>query len=225
MSGQGKITVRSLVTVSGGETMRFSFFATYLAVWILVLLQGLLILALLRQLAELRRQVELRGMPSDDRLPIDSLAPEFTGADIGSGRQVGSHSLSAHGGVILFLSPECGLCKELASGLQQPAINGLPPIIALCQGGAQPCAYFVEILSGKVHLILDEVEKVAARYHVSGFPTAVIVDNQQKIRGYGHPEKVEDLRRLVESGLGLNSADANVELRPQLEVIGSNVHQ
>jgi hypothetical protein len=211
--------------------MRFSFFATYIAVWVLALLQGLLILALLRQLAELRRLVEQRSMHDHDdhhdeaRLPIDSLAPEFTGIDISSGMEVGIHSLSAHGGVILFLSPECSMCKGLADELRRPAINDLPPIIVLCQGGKQPCAYFMDRLGGEVLLLVERVEEVAARYHVSGFPTAIVVDSRQKIRGYGHPEKIEDLRRTVERSLGPNMANADAEPTPQLAVIGSNVSQ
>jgi hypothetical protein len=198
--------------------MRFGFFASYIAIWILVLFQGLLVLALLRQLAELRRLVEQGGLQGEDRLPTGSPAPEFAGFDVRSGQQVGSHSLRGLGGVILFLSSECTVCKDLAASLRQPAMNGLPPIIAFCQGGEEACARFVKRLGLEVYLLLKGAEEIAARYHVSGFPTAVVVDGKGKIRAYGHPENVEDLRRLVARSLDADSANANFEEKPYVAV-------
>lgn len=201
--------------------MRFDFFASYIAIWALVMSQCLLVLALLRQLAELRRLVEQGGLQSEDRLPTGSLAPEFAGFDVRSGRQVGSHSLSGLGGVILFLSPNCTVCKRLADSLRQPAMNGLPPIITFCQGGEQACARFIERLVLEVHLLLEGAEETATRYHVSGFPTAVVIDGKRKIRAYGHPENVDDLKRLVARSLGADLADTDVGEKPHLAVQGS----
>lgn len=191
--------------------MGSSFFVSYVAIWLLVLFQGLLVLALLRQLAELRRLVESGGAQGEDRLPVGSPAPEFEGLDARSGRRVDSHSLNGRGGVLIFLSPECGTCKDLADGLWRPAMDGLPPIITFCQGGQQSCASFVRRLGPEVHVLRDDADEAATRYHVSGSPTAVVIDGEQKIRGYGHPQNVEDLKRLLSRSLGTGGAGAEVE--------------
>jgi hypothetical protein len=196
--------------------VRFGFLASYIAIWVLVFFQGLLLLALLRQLAELRRLLEQGGLQADDHLLMGTSAPEFAGLDVHSGAQVGSQNLSGSGGVILFLSPECTVCEGLADRLGQPAVNGLPPIIALCQGGRQACAGFVKRLGLEIHLVLEGAEEIAARYQVSGFPTAVVIDGKQKIRAFGHPKNVEDLTRLVARSLGVDSITADAAEKPYL---------
>lgn len=200
--------------------MNFSFFASYIAIWILVLFQGLLILALLRQLAELHRLMERGVLQGEDRLLAGSRAPKFAGLDVRTGQQVGSHILNGSGGVILFLSPECVVCKSLADSLTQRAISRLPPIIVFCKGGEQGCSYFVKRLGLEIHLLREGAEETAARYHVSGFPTAIAVDGKQKIRGYGHPKNLEDLRQLLAREVDV--VGEGVEQKPNLPVYSSS---
>jgi hypothetical protein len=203
--------------------MDFGFSASYVAIWIVVLFQGLLIVALLRQLAELRRLVEAGGLQGEDRLPVGSPAPRFAGFDVRSGQPVSSHTFSGSGGLVLFLSADCTVCRGLADRLRPPAMNGLPPIIAFCQGGEHSCAGFVKKLSLDVHLLLEGAEETAARYRVSGFPTAVVVDANQKIRGYGHPRNVEDLRQLLARSLDAASADVHGDGKLSPAVLSSKV--
>jgi len=177
--------------------MNFGFVPSYVALWALVLFQGLLVLAVLQKLEELRQLAERGGLTRDDWLPAGSPAPQVTGLDFRSGRPVSSRDLDGRGGLILFLSPECSVCKGLADSLRQPATDGLPPIIAFCQGSGKACATFAARLGYDIPLVLDEVRETATSYRVSGFPTAVVVDSQHRIRGYGNPENVEAIRRLV----------------------------
>ena len=56
---------------------------------------------------------------------------------------------------------------------------------------------FLKRLESKVRIVLDGADATSLRYHVSGFPTAVAVDGDQKIRGYGHPKDAEELKQLL----------------------------
>jgi len=203
--------------------MSSSFLASYIVIWLLVVFQGLLVLALLRQLAELRRLVESGSLQDENRLPVGSLAPEFAGSDVRSGERVSIQSLGGRGGVILFLSAECSVCKDLADSLQQPAINELPPIIAFCQGGEQTCARIAKRMGSEVRLIFEGAAETAERYHAFGLPTAIVVDGERKIRGHGHPQEVEDIRRLLSRSLDADSADAGRVEQSQPAVLGSRV--
>jgi thioredoxin-related protein len=133
---------------------------------------------------------------------------------------VRSDSLGWQGAVLLFVAPECSVCKQLAESLQQAAMNGLPPIVAFCQGGVESCRPLVKALSGEVYVLVEGAEEVAAQYHVSGFPTAVVVDGEQKVRGYGRPENVEALRQLIEQSTSAGSSSMNVGGAPVLRVFG-----
>ena len=203
--------------------MSFSFFASYIAIWILVLFQGFLILALLRQLTELRRLLEMGGLHVEDRLPQGSPAPEFEGFDARSGQPVGTRILSGRGGILLFLSPDCTVCRGLVASLRQPAIDALPPIIALCQGAEQSCGRLVKRLGPEVNLLIKGTHEIAARYRVTGSPTAVVVDDERKIRGYGNPQNIEDLGRLLSRSLVADSADEWAGEKPHLAVSSSKV--
>src|SRR5262245_48947149 len=100
------------------------FYASYIAVWILVLFQGFMTLALLRYLQELRDLIKQTGggteedFQEDDFLPTGSRAPEFAGFDARSRKPLGIHNLNG-GGALLFLSSECRLCRGLAESLGQ----------------------------------------------------------------------------------------------------------
>ncbi len=190
--------------------MNFGFSASYIALWALAIFQGLVALALLKQLAELRAIAGHGRLPSEDPLPVGSPAPEFEGLDSRHGRKISSRDTNERGVVVLFLSA-CPVCVRLADDLRQPLAPDLPPIVAFCLGGEGSCSAIMEKLTPQVHLLLKNAEEIAARYRVSNTPTAVIVDPHGTIRGYGHPASMEDLRQLVAKSLGRISAQTDTE--------------
>jgi hypothetical protein len=202
----------------------FSFSASYAALWGLAIFQGLLILALLRQLAELRRLIEQRGLPSEGGLQVGTPAPEFEGIGFGSTRPVSLGDLNGQGGVILFLSA-CEVCIRLVDSLRQSSTIDLPPIVAFCQGGEVPCARIAKGLPPGVHVLLKSAEETAMRYGISSVPTAVVVDEKRAIRGYGHPEGIEDLRQLLARSLGEGPREVDSTGKPHASVLASGAFQ
>lgn len=178
--------------------MTFGFSATYIALWAMVIFQGLLILALLQQLEKLRELLE-RGSFAKDRLPVGSSAPEFFGTDQ-FGQQCGVKHLDGRAGVILFVSPDCSLCNALVGAIGA-LVNELPPTIAVCRGGSEACKGFSTQLGPTVLFLCDPSGETAALYGASAFPTVVVIDASRKIRGYGHPKALEDLKRTFAESL------------------------
>jgi hypothetical protein len=206
--------------------MNFDLFhVSYIAIWVLALLQGVLTLALLRHLAELRGLMKQtwgegaeEAFKEDDFLPTGSRAPEFAGFDARSGKPVGIHNLDG-GGAMLFLSSECRLCKGLAESLRQYPLNGQHPIIAVCRGGKEAAMFFGKRLSEDIYLMSEEAEETAKLYHVSSYPTLVVIGPARIVRGYGHPSDVENLRDLLERNL--NKAPVGVEVMSQSATLRS----
>jgi hypothetical protein len=201
------------------------FFVSYIAVWVLVLFQGLLALALLRRLEELRDMMKQawgdmaeEDFQEDDFLPTGSRAPEFAGLDARSGQPVGIHNLD-RGGVLLFLSSECRLCRGLAKSLGQYPLNGLPTIIAVCQGGDEAAMIFGKRLGEDISLMSEGAEETARLYRVSSYPTSVVIGPTRIVRGYGHPTDVESLRSLLDRSL--NEDEVEVEVRAQSATLRS----
>jgi len=179
--------------------VNFSFSASYIALWVLVVFQGFVLLALLQQIEKLRR-VAASGRLFEDQLPQGRRAPEFANIDRQSGRQFGTRSLEGSGGVLLFLSSDCLVCKRLAEDLGRRATDDLPAIVVFCVGRERGCARFENRL-GTYKFVLDGAAKTAARYRVSSFPTAIVLDGQLKISRYGHPKDVTEIKELWSSVL------------------------
>jgi len=174
--------------------VNFGFYSTYVALWVLVIFQGFLIIALLQRLEKIRHLIE-RG----SSLPIGSSAPEFSGVDQFD-RETGLGSLDYRGGIILFLSPECPACMALADSLG-PLAGELPPTIAVCQGEREACAALSKHFGPSVQVLNDQSGETAGLYGASGFPRAVVVDGKRKIRGYSFPRTVDDLKRVFSESL------------------------
>jgi peroxiredoxin len=190
-----------------------TFSATYVALWAVAICEGILILAILQQLAKLRQLAETGASSRKDQLPTGATAPEFLGIDERSGQQVGLRNLDGQGGTLLFLSTTCFVCQELVD-----SIGHLPtadaPIIAFCQGEAAELGDLSKRLGAAVQLLSDESGDRSELYHVSTYPTAVVVDGQRTIRAYGHPRNLPDLKRLYAGSI--SGAPSEVAFEPDL---------
>jgi len=202
--------------------MSLPFIVSYIGVWILVVFQGLLILALLKQLSELKQLARLGGVPGEDRLPVGTAAPEFDGLDLRSAQRVTVQVFDGQGGALLFLSPECGSCLELANGLQS-ALNGLPPIITLCQGSDSTCEALIGRLGPQIYTLRDDDNSVSKRYRVDGSPTAIVISPDLTIGAYGHPLNVEDFKRLLARTLGTDVRNMAAQPTESIVVLSSEV--
>lgn len=179
--------------------MSFGFYATYAAVWAIVIFQSLVIYALIREVAELKRLVEEGGMQLAHRLAPGTPAPAFAGTDLGSGRLLNSAELAEGAAtVLLFLSPKCTVCRRLADGARR--LDGADSLrtIAFCRGEEEACRAFVDQLGADIPLLYDEKRQAETSYKVLGTPTAVVLDTENKIRAYGHPKHGDDLKDLID---------------------------
>jgi hypothetical protein len=207
--------------------MGFPFIASYIAVWILVIFQGLLILALLKQLAEVKQLARLGGVAGAEPLPAGTPAPDFEGVDLRSAKRLTKQVFAGQGGVLLFLSPECGSCLELADGLRRSELTELLPILTFCQGDESPCATFINRLGPEIYTLRGDFEdgSVAKRYHVDGSPTAVVINPDLTIGSYGHPLNAAALNQLVTGTLRINEANGKAGTTESVAVLSSEVSQ
>jgi hypothetical protein len=177
-------------------SVSLTFSTSYFALWVIVVFQGLIALALLQKLAELRKVALQKPLTADDWLPVGSPAPEIDGFDVRSRDRISNRDLDEEGAALLFLSA-CPMCRSLSDQLRQPMPRGLPRIIVFCLGGEGSCSSDLDKLAQRVRLVIANSEEIARRYQISSSPTAVIVDRKRIIRGYGHPESIGDLQRLA----------------------------
>jgi hypothetical protein len=179
----------------------FNFSLSYIALWALVVFQGLLALALVRQVSELRERIKGGELPEEEPLPEGSKAPAFISKDLRSGEIYTIKSLQDRGGLLLFFSSDCHICKTLATALQQVSPDRMPLTLAFGLGREQAFARFAQRLPDWVPLLLQDAWEITRQYRVSSTPTAVLVDAKLQILGYSHPGELAELLLFAERAL------------------------
>ena len=197
-----------------GPFVHFSFTISFIALWIFVIFQGLLVLAVLQHLTRIRHLTQ-RNSPTSDRLLVGSPAPELVGADSESAGFSVSRFLGT-GGLVLFVSSSCSICKTLVESIGDAATDRLPPIIGFCVGHEPKCGAFAKRLGPHINLEHQRAAEAAALYGVSEYPTVVIIDSAGRIGGYLNPRTILDLKPYFvrERVVPLRADDPAFEHRP-----------
>jgi len=156
--------------------------------------QGVLVLVLLRQLSRVSRLADKDELPGEDRSLVGSRIPRWLGSEQISGARVESSVFNNGGGIVLFLAASCSVCKGLISSIQSSGAQ-LGPIIAFCVGREAGCSKLSMLPNSNIRFV-QGADEAATRFHVSGFPTAVIIDENRTVRAYGHPRTAHDLGEL-----------------------------
>jgi hypothetical protein len=176
--------------------MSFGFYSSYIALWILAIFQGLLTLAIFRQVLELEKRSETWEIAGGQSL-VGARAPKFSGVDSRSGRSINAKIFDGRGGVILFLAAHCSVCRHVSRTLQDGVLETLPPLLAICTGDTKGAARLAKRLAPQIPLVLEGAQEAASIYKVSGYPTAVVLDGERRIRAHSGVNSVEELKRLV----------------------------
>jgi AhpC/TSA family len=181
--------------------MGFGFYGTYALLWGIVLFQGLLILALLRYVMELRRSVETGGGLGLDPLPIGSEAPMLVGRER-AGHRLLIEGLRGGAAVLLFVTPDCSMCKTVLDGLRRRDLGRRARVVVVCVAAEEACAAMANRTDPGLTVVADPGEDLLHTYRVTATPTAVILDEEGRVRGYTYPKDAGELEAKLASTLG-----------------------
>jgi methylamine dehydrogenase accessory protein MauD len=174
--------------------------ASYLVLWVLVLVLALVVVSLARQLGALNIRLGSPGLrTSDDEGPRLGDAPDAaTLTDIhGASVTVGGPGRPR---VLLFVSPGCGICEQLLPALPAIAKNSqVEPLVLTDANRAEAEREFGGL--GLTAPLLSAPE-LLHRYNVPGTPYAVTTDRLGIVRAKGTVGSLDQLERLAESGRG-----------------------
>jgi peroxiredoxin len=180
--------------------MNFGFYSSYIALWIWAIFQGLLTLAIFRQVQELEKRSGNWETKAGGETLVGARAPKFSGADFHSGQSIDLNHFNGQGGVILFLSAHCSMCRRLSKNLHAVPVESLPPIVAICTGDTKEAAKIAKRLGPQIPLVVEGATHAASVYRVSGYPTAVVLDRERRVRAHSGINSTEDLQKLVAAG-------------------------
>lgn len=173
--------------------------ASYIVLWFLVITLAVVVVALARQIGTLHLRLGPRGaFESDDEGPALGEAPQPTT------RRALDGSLVTVGGpsgwqVVLFASPTCHLCDQLASSLSVAArMHDATALVVVDadEDDARPL-----ITRKRIDAPVVAAPDIARAYAIPGTPFVVVMDPQGVVRAKGTANNLEQLEGLIETAL------------------------
>lgn len=159
--------------------------ASYIALWVLVIAQALILTGALRQIGQLWRRV-------GPERPLDRLMD----LEIGDRMAVDWLPASTLRRAVLFVSPSCGICEGVLSGLK-PLLRSRDELIIVCQSTAEAAERYLGAYGlADLTLIPDPNGDLAAAVGINETPVAVLVDAEQRVQRaaiVNSPQQVESL--------------------------------
>jgi methylamine dehydrogenase accessory protein MauD len=191
--------------------------ASYVILWLLVLVMGFLLAGALRQLGlvQLRLGDDPGALITDTGLERGTFAPDFTALDANSGESIALSDLPARARLLVFVSPSCLSCRELIPGMNEvQATRGREfDFLAVCRGDLESCRSFARMNRLHAPMVVDTAGQVEKNYEVSLTPFAYLLDHERRvvIRGIANDwrqlESLLDQEGTLQAGRGWISVD------------------
>ena len=173
-----------------------------IVLWIAVIALGLVVFALTRQIGVLYERVAPAGaLAVNQNLEVGQLAPELALQTISSEMiDIGGVTESGNSQLILFISPDCPVCKTLLPAIKSAAkaeSNWIDLVLA-SDGHSQDHAGYVKQygLQAFPYVISELLGKT---YGVAKLPYAVLIDETGTIASMGIINSREHLDSLFEA--------------------------
>lgn len=184
--------------------------------WGFVLLEGLLLLGVLRQLGVLHRRID--ALEAEENRPkglgSGTSAPDFTLPRLGGGR-CSLREFRGRSVLVAFVHPTCQACLALLPHLDavgERAGPGRTPVLIVSEGDRSVNERLYAELRLQAPMLLQAASEVADRFRVPYTPYVYALDAFGVVRGHGVVNTGKQLRRLVtlveETEAGRSESDA-----------------
>jgi methylamine dehydrogenase accessory protein MauD len=193
--------------------------ASYIVLWLLVLMLAFLLAGALRQLGllQLRLGDDPGALITDTGLERGVLAPDFTAVHSETGDLVTLSELPATPRLIVFASPGCLSCRELIPGLNEvrKTRKGEFDFLVVCRGDVESCQGFGRMNRLEAPMVVDTNGQIEKDYLVTLTPFAYLLDYERNvvIRGIANDwrqlESLLDQEGTLQAGRGWVDVDGN----------------
>ena len=180
--------------------------ASMILLWVVVLIFGVLLFALARQVGVILERVSPVGaLMSNASLRVGQPAPALTlttldGNELAVGVS-GTESGASRSMLLLFVGPKCPVCKALLPAARSIAKreSGWMDLVLASDGGTED-AHRRYVARHKLNAIPYVISQSLGRsYGVAKLPHAVLIDERGQIASFGMVNSREHLESLVEA--------------------------
>lgn len=169
--------------------MPIPFYISDAALWILVVMQGVVLLGLVKKVFDLQNHgtVGAGSTMTDGRQILGQIAPEFSAPDL-SGAQFKTTDFAEVPWALLFVTSSCSSCLAALGDIDYLKHKADENVVVVCMSGQDDCEELAKKYELDVPMIVDENKKISDMYEVSLAPMTVLVDENNHISRVGHPE-------------------------------------
>lgn len=194
--------------------MNMLFSLSYVAMWILLLIEGVLLVVLYRHFG-LAALGTLEGIQRDG-LPVGEVVLPVHGMTA-AGEAMTWQPRVGHPQMLLFATPDCGPCAQIMPFVNVLAEHHLDlTIIAVVPGPQEGVIRFIEKFRPPFLSLADDGNEAFDRYRVRVTPFAFVIGEEGRILAKGLCSDHRRLRDLLTAS-GLH--DAAVALGPTIPVV------
>jgi methylamine dehydrogenase accessory protein MauD len=176
--------------------------ASYIVLWLVVLVLAFLLAGSLRQLGllQLRLGDDPGALITDTGLERGAKAPDFTALDSELGELVTLSQLDAKPRVLVFASPGCLSCRELIPGLNEvrKTRRGEFDFLVICRGDVESCQGFGRMNRLEAPMLVDTNGQIEKDYQVTLTPFAYLLDHEGNVVIRGIANDWRQLESLLE---------------------------
>lgn len=195
--------------------------ASYIVLWLVVLMLAFLLAGALRQLGllQLRLGDDPGALITDTGLERGADAPDFTALAADTGELVSLSDLPAVPRMLVFASPGCLSCRELIPGLNEVRKTRKDfDFLVVCRGDLESCQGFGRMNRLEAPMVVDTNGQIEKDYAVTLTPFAYLIDHQGKvvIRGIANDwrqlESLLEQEGTLQAGMSFAQVDGEPEL-------------
>ena len=195
--------------------------ASYVVLWVVVLLLAFLLAGALRQLGllQLRLGDDPGALITDTGLERGAEAPDFAALGSETGELVSLSDLPAVPRMLVFASPGCLSCRELIPGLNEVRkTRGEFDFLVVCRGDVESCQAFGRMNGLEAPMVVDTTGQIEKDYLVTLTPFAYLIDHEGRvvIRGIANDwrqlESLLEQEGTLQAGMGFVPVDGEPAL-------------
>lgn len=169
-----------------------AFIASYVSLWVIVVVQSIVMLALVRTTYQARDASSgARGLLKGQR------APGFNGFDALTGQAVSSETLVGKFSALLFVSPRCPSCLTTLDELHAVYHKAKGNVVLICGGETEECARIARRYDLSLPTVVDSDNRIRDRYGAVTTPYAVLINEVGEIEFTGQPVRADELEQLL----------------------------
>jgi len=94
---------------------------------------------------------------------------------------------------LLFVSPSCDGCSVTLDELGALAMKAEGELVVVCRGAEDPCRRLAAAYELGVPVLIDYDQEISDLYEITGVPTAVLIDESNRVKSHGQPKRGEEL--------------------------------